>query len=279
MNKWNLIVDVARCENCHNCTLAVKDEFEDNEFPGYSKPQPRHGHEWIRIDRKVRGEGSMVDAAYLPRMCNHCDNAPCIKAGGGAVAKREDGIVMIDPEKARGRKDLVDSCPYGNIWWNEEHQVPQTWFFDAHLLDQGWSEPRCAQACPTDALRAIKVSDAEMASLVEKENLRVLHPEFNARPRVFYKNLHRYDKCFLGGSIVADLAGVEECVEGANVILKQAGREIARSQSDVFGDFKFDGLEPDSGRYELEVNHADLGQLTVEASLSESCYLGAIHLA
>ncbi len=279
MNKWNLIVDVARCENCHNCTLAVKDEFEDNEFTGYSKPQPRHGHEWIRIDRKVRGEGSMVDAAYLPRMCNHCDNAPCIKAGGGAVAKREDGIVMIDPEKARGRKDLVDSCPYGNIWWNEEHQVPQTWFFDAHLLDQGWSEPRCAQACPTDALRAIKVSDAEMANLVEKENLRVLHPEFNARPRVFYKNLHRYDKCFLGGSIVADLAGVEECVEGANVILKQAGREIARSQSDVFGDFKFDGLEPDSGAYELEVNHADLGQMTVEATLSESCYLGAIHLA
>jgi len=151
MNKWNLIVDVARCENCHNCTLAVKDEFEDNEFPGYSKPQPRHGHEWIRIDRKVRGEGSMVDAAYLPRLCNHCDNAPCIKAAGGAIRKRDDGIVLIDPEKARGRKDLVQSCPYGNIWWNEAHQVPQTWFFDAHLLDQGWTEPRCTQACPTSS--------------------------------------------------------------------------------------------------------------------------------
>ena len=65
----------------------------------------------------------MIDIAYVPTMCNHCDDAPCVAKGGGAVKKRDDGIVLIDPEKAKGRKDLVDACPYGHIWWNEEHAV------------------------------------------------------------------------------------------------------------------------------------------------------------
>jgi Fe-S-cluster-containing dehydrogenase component len=126
MSKWNMIIDVARCENCHNCTLALKDEFVGNAFPGFSAPQPRHGHEWIRIKRHVRGAGTMVDVAYLPTMCNHCDDAPCIKAAGdSSIQKRADGIVLIDPVKARGRRDLVDACPYGAIWWNEEENLPQ----------------------------------------------------------------------------------------------------------------------------------------------------------
>jgi Fe-S-cluster-containing dehydrogenase component len=154
MTGWNLIIDVAKCENCHNCTLATKDEHVGNNFAGYAAPQPLHGHEWIRIQRRVRGDGPMVDAAYLPTMCNHCDNAPCIKAGGsdGTVRKRDDGIIIIDPEKAKGRRDLVESCPYGAIWWNEELHLPQIWIFDAHLLDQGWKEPRCAQTCPTGSI-------------------------------------------------------------------------------------------------------------------------------
>ena len=44
----------------------------------------------------------MIDIAYVPTMCNHCDDAPCIKAAqNGAIAKREDGIVIIDPVKAK----------------------------------------------------------------------------------------------------------------------------------------------------------------------------------
>lgn len=279
MSKWNLIVDVARCENCHNCTLAVKDEFESNEFPGYSKPQPRHGHEWIRIERKVRGEGTMVDAAYLPSMCNHCDNAPCVAKSGGAINKRDDGIVIIDPVKAKGRKDLVDSCPYGNIWWNEEHQVAQSWFFDAHLLDQGWTEPRCSQSCPTGALKALKVSDGEMAAMVKKDGLEVLKPDLGTRPRVYYKNLHRFAKCFIGGSVVAELIGVDECIAGATAILSQSGKEIARQITDVFGDFKFDNLAPASGTYSVEINHPELGKTSVTGVVTESCYLGNIRLS
>ncbi|MGB4066515.1 MAG: hypothetical protein WBK08_00655, partial [Nitrospira sp.] len=78
MDKWNLIIDVAKCENCRNCTLAVKDEHCDNDFPGYAAPQPKHGHDWIKISRRVRGSAPMVDVTYLLTTCNHCDNAPCV---------------------------------------------------------------------------------------------------------------------------------------------------------------------------------------------------------
>jgi Fe-S-cluster-containing dehydrogenase component len=118
------------------CALAAKDEHVGNDFPGYSAPHAALGNSVI----KIRGSGGMVDAAYLPTKCNHCDRAPCLKAGAdGSVRKRADGIVIIDPVKAKGRRNLVEACPYGAIVWNEEQQLPQTWIFDAHLLDQGWS--------------------------------------------------------------------------------------------------------------------------------------------
>ena len=115
MKKWNMIIDVAECTNCNLCTLATMDEYVGNEWPGYAKPMPRHGHKWINILQKERGQMPMIDIAYAPTMCNHCDDAPCIAKAGDAIKKRPDGIVLIDPDKAKGRKDLVDACPLSLI--------------------------------------------------------------------------------------------------------------------------------------------------------------------
>src|SRR5215211_8486836 len=115
MQKWNTIIDVAECTNCNLCTLAVMDEYVGNAWPGYSAPMPKHGHKWINILQKERGQVPMIDIAYVPTMCNHCDDAPCLAKGGGVVKKRDDGIVLIDPDKAKGRKDLVEACPYGHL--------------------------------------------------------------------------------------------------------------------------------------------------------------------
>jgi len=147
MKKWNMIIDVAECTNCNLCTLATMDEYVGNDWPGVAAPMPRHGHQWINILQKERGQMPMIDIAYVPTMCNQCDNAPCMKADKtGAIGKRDDGIVIIDPVKAKGHKELVDACPYGHIWWNEELQLPQAWPFDANLNDQGWQQTRGHQA-------------------------------------------------------------------------------------------------------------------------------------
>lgn len=271
MNKWNLIIDVAGCENCNNCVLAAKDELVGNDFPGYSAPHATQGRGVIHIERTVRGAAHMVDAAYVPKMCNHCDDAPCVKAGAdGAVKKRDDGIVIIDPIKAQGRRDLVDACPYGAIVWNEPLQLPQSWFFDAHLLDTGAAAPRCVGVCPTQAMEAVKLSDDAMAQRVKAEGLRTLAPEIGTKPRVYYKNLHRSDHCFIAGSVTATVDGRVECLDGAEVALLRAGAKVAGAVTDAFGDFKFDALPRHSGSYLVRISHPDHGVTMRSASIEAS---------
>ena len=278
--KWNMVVDVARCDNCRNCFLATKDEHIGNDFPGYAASQPVHGHNWVDIQRQERGSYPVVEAHFMPVMCNHCDDAPCIKAAkGGAVSKRADGIVVIDPKKSKGQKAIVDACPYGAVYWNEEKQIPQAWIFDAHLLDKGWTKTRMEQVCPTDVFRSIKVEDQEMQRIKEEEGLEVLQPELETKPRVYYKNMHLMTMCFVAGSVVANVEGVEECAEHAEVILKQNNSEVARATTDTFGEFKFDKLEKNSGQYELELNSDASGTASAEFDLGdESLYLGTIAL-
>ncbi len=238
MKKWNMIIDVAECTNCNLCTLAAMDEYVGNDWPGYSAPMPKHGHKWINILQKERGQVPMIDIAYVPTMCNHCDNAPCMAKGGGAVKKRDDGIVLIDPDKAKGRKDLVEACPYGHIWWNEELQLPQIWPFDAHLLDQGWQQTRGQQSCPTGAMRAIKVEDDEMARMARDEGLEVMKPELGTKPRVYY----RISGAIRNASSAARVGGGERrgrlrrgrdacgCSRTAHLVARNHERQLRRLQ-------------------------------------------------
>jgi len=256
MKSWRVIIDVANCEDCNNCLLACKDEHLNNTWPGYSQPQERHGHRWIDVVRSERGQFPLVDVAYVPTMCMHCDDPECMKSSSGAVYKRKDGIVMIDPRKAKGKRDLVDACPYQRIGWNEAENVAQKCTFCAHLIDEGWTQTRCSQACPTGALRMEYIEDSQFARMVKKEGLEALHPEHGTQPRVYYKNLYRYNKCFIAGSVADKKAGVTDCVAGARVTLLRSGTKVAESVTDAYGDFRFDGLEPGTGDYVLELQLA-----------------------
>ena len=278
MDKWNLIINVGRCENCYNCVIADRDEHVGNDYPGYAAPGSLASEAPIRILRRVQGGAPMVETTYLPVMCNHCDDAPCMKVGGDAIRKRADGIVIIDPVKAKGRKDIVRSCPYKAIIWNEEEQLPQTWIFDAHLLDNGWERPRCQQSCPTGVFQAVKLDDKAMQEKARKEGLRTLLPKLNAKPRVYYRGLDRWEKCFVGGSVSASASGVVDCVAGAEVSLFQGEKRIAVTKSDDFGDFRFGGLSEGSGAYRVDIRHP-LGQAQRDCVLDESIYLGEIRIA
>lgn len=279
MSKWNVIIDVAECTNCNLCTLATMDEHVGNEWPGYSAPMQKHDHRWINILQKERGQAPYLDAAYAPTMCNHCDDAPCMKAAkDGAIKKRDDGIVIIDPVKSKGQKHLVESCPYGHIWWNEKLQVPQHWNFDAHLIDAGWGKTRASQVCPTGAFVTVKITDEEMAQKAKAENLEVMKPELNAKPRVYYKNLWRYSTAFIAGTLSHEAGGRIECVEGASLKLVKDGKVLAEQKSDNYGDFKFDRLGENSGAYTIEVEAAGKAKKTVPVDLSLSISLGEIRL-
>jgi hypothetical protein len=118
-----------------------------------------------------------------------------------------------------------------------------------------------------------------MAERSRQEGLRVLKPQLGTRPRVHYKNLHRIDRLFIGGSVLAEVGGRVECIADARVELNVAGRTIQHATTNAFGDFKFDGLESGSGPVQVVVRHAQHGQCTREAVVSaNSIVLGDLLL-
>ncbi len=279
MKKWNMIVDVARCHNCYNCFVATKDEYVDNEFPGYTAPQPLHGHAWVDMESRECGQWPMVEMSFRPVMCNHCDDAPCMKAAtNGAIRKRDDGIVIIDPEKAKGQEQIVSACPYGSIYWNEERQIPQAWPFDAHLLDAGWEKTKLEAVCPTNAFRSLKVTDKEMAQIAKAEQLTTLEPKSGARPRVYYKNNHLFSTVFVGGTVVTGKGGDEECVERASITIWKGDELVGRASSDEFGEFKISRIEPVDAELMLKVEIEGKLAKTVAVELRESVYIGCLEV-
>ena len=110
------------------------------------------------------------------------------------------------------------------------------------------------------------------------EGLKVLKPNLTTKPRVWYRGLERWETCFVGGSVSADLAATVECIEAAEVTLSQGGKCLARTVSDGFGDFRFDNLPGDGSTYRVEVSHA-LGNAWRDFVLCESVYLGELRLS
>ena len=229
------IFDAAKCTGCRNCQLACKDEHVDNDWSPIALPQPDTGQFWLKVDEKVRGQVPKVKLSYVVHMCQHCASAPCMQAADdmghtGAIYRRDDGLVIIDPQKARGMKYIGDACPYGAIFYNEELDVPQKCTGCAHLVDEGLA-PHCVDVCPHGALRFGDEEDfAEEIAQSEE-----LIEDSGCGPRVHYLNL---PKRFLGG-IVVDLEA-DEVVIGAKVTAENLDTgEVLITQTDDFGDFWF----------------------------------------
>ncbi|MCR5666119.1 MAG: oxidoreductase [Eubacterium sp.] len=257
-----LVIDLDLCFNCNNCRMACMDEHVGNDWKPYTESMTRHHANWIESTQKVRGQAPRIDACYLVKPCQHCENAECMKAYPDQVYRREDGIVLIDPEKARGNKDLVNHCPYHAMSWNEELQVAQKCTMCAHILDSDQQPcmPRCAHSCPTESLKHYFITPEEMDKMIKDEELEELHPQLGSKPHVFYKNLYRFTKNFITGCILKD----NDCVEGAEVVLNGEG-VVLDQKTDYFGEFKFDKLEP--GTYTIEVNGKPMKSVTIAESL------------
>lgn len=276
MKKYYFIIDVAKCWDCNNCFIACNDEHQGNDWQGYSLAQPKHGHRWMDVKRRERGQFPLIDVAYRPTPCMHCQDAPCMKASNGAITCRVDGIVIIDPILSKGMKELVASCPYGAIYWNDEKNVPQKCTMCAHLLDDGWKETRCVQACFTGALRLEQLEEQELSHLIETERLEQLHPERATMPHVFYKNLYKYNRVFIGGSVVTKKGDIVDCAQGAKISLLQEKKRLDQVVTDAFGDFKFDRLPANSGTYVVEIETEGNSSKQISLELNKSINLGTI---
>jgi tetrathionate reductase subunit B len=240
-----LVIDITKCNGCHNCQIACKDEYVGNDWVPYAKPQPLTGQFWTRVIDKVRGTVPKVKVAYEHTICQHCDDAPCIKAcPNQAIYKREDGIVIIDPIKCKGNKSCIEACPYENvIFFNDELNITQKCTFCAHLLDDGWKEPRCVEACPTGAYTFGEEED--LNDLIAQAE--VLKLELATKPRVYYIGL---PKRFIGGTVY-DPRADEVLIDTKVTITNTDNHASVTVMTDDFGDFWVDGLK--KGNYSVKI--------------------------
>jgi len=101
-----------------------------------SAPEPDTGSFWLKLNERTHGQVPKVRIEYWPTLCNQCSTASYMTAAPDEVYRREEGLIIIDPEKSKGMKTLVGSCLYGQS-----------------ITTRNWACPRNAQAARTYSTR------------------------------------------------------------------------------------------------------------------------------
>ena len=274
MTRYGMLIDVDRCTGCYACFLACRDEHAGNDHKPVAIAQPL-GQAWIKVSEEERGSFPKVKVSYTPVPCQQCADAPCMSAAtGGAVYRREDGIVVIDPDKAAGQRGIVSACPYGAVFWNEARNTPQKCTFCAHMLDEGGKQPRCAEACPTLAIvfGDLDDPDSEVNRRRAAKPLEDLLPKLATKPQVSY---HCLPKRFLAGEVVLG-DKQDQCAVGVSVALRN-GSQTQSALTDNYGDFEFRDL--DAGvDFVVRIEHAGYKPRELATRASADCNLGTIVL-
>lgn len=252
-----IVIDIAKCIGCYNCQITCKDEHVGNDWIPYTRPQPER-HFWMKVNELERGILPKVRVDWIPILCMHCEDAPCATVcNEHAIYIRSDGIVIIDPEKCKGTGKCIEACPYGVIYFNDKLNISQKCTMCAHLLDEGWEEPRCVRACPTEALKYGDSKDIQ--HLLKKAEI---FPPKNNKPKpkvkVFYIGL---PSRFIAGEVYSPKE--DKCIEGATVTAKDlTTNESFAAKTNNYGDFWLEKLNDSiyslivekEGYYPKEIN-------------------------
>lgn len=186
--RFGMLVDMRKCIGCQACTVScsVENQPPIGQFRTsvlqYEVEQPH-----ISIPAVVS----------LPRLCNHCDEPPCVPVCPvQATFQRTDGIVLVDNERCVGCGYCVQACPYDARFINHETQTADKCTFCEHRLEAGLL-PACVESCVGGARVIGDLNDAHseinqrMNAYKEahKDEIKVLKPGMKTKPHVFYIGL------------------------------------------------------------------------------------------
>jgi tetrathionate reductase subunit B len=134
-----------------------------------------------------------VARVFLPVTCQHCGDAPCIKACPcGALYKGVGGSVLVDYDRCCGYGKCRQVCPYGAIYLDPVTKQAVKCHNCYHRLLAGM-EPACVATCPVQALHFGDLNDPGSSLSVamrEARNDQVelvqLRPEEGTQPQAWY---------------------------------------------------------------------------------------------
>jgi Fe-S-cluster-containing dehydrogenase component len=222
------------------------------------------GQYWMNVREWERGDNSRhIKTATVPTPCSHCQDPACMKAAkDGAIYKRPDGIVIIDPVKAKGQKQIVDACPIGAIYWNEELQIPQKCTMCAELLDDPdylsylndpkLKVPRCVEACPSHALIFGDLDDpeSEINKVIAANRVTQLEPLEGIKTNVVHLNV---PSVFLAGTVYYPKETEEVCVGAKVKVTCRETGETWETETNYFGDWEIEWL-PKNKNMDIQIS-------------------------
>ena len=198
--RWGMVIDLKRCIGCYGCQLSCK--AENGTAPGVF---------FARVLKQEQGTYPTVQQIFLPVLCNHCDDPPCVEVcpTGASFKWEEDGIVDIDADKCVGCRTCMMACPYSNRYLNEgdhdyygdagptpyeemrvaRHQpgVVMKCNFCRDRVRAG-KDPACVANCPTVARYFGNLDDptSQVSRLIKERGGFPLMPEKGTKPNVYY---------------------------------------------------------------------------------------------
>jgi len=184
-HQWAMLIDVRKCIGCQACTVAC---LQENAVPAGSFRTIVSTYS-VKLTDAAQPAGIYL----LPRLCNHCDNPPCVPVCPvGATFKRDDGIVVVDGGRCVGCAYCVQACPYDARFINHDTGEADKCTFCAHRVEAGLL-PACVETCVGGAriFGDLNAPKGELRRRLEeaKPDLKVLKPELATEPRVFYIGL------------------------------------------------------------------------------------------
>jgi tetrathionate reductase subunit B len=180
--RYGMVIDLRRCFGCHACAVACKAE-QDVPLGCFKS--------WVMVSEE--GRYPQAQRHFLPVLCNHCDNPPCVSVcPTKATRQRKDGIVTQDPETCIGCKYCVQACPYGAKYSDPGTQTAEKCDFCLHRIEQGIL-PACINTCNARARIFGDLNDPHSAisRVLASTPVQSLRPAMGTDPRVFYIGLDR----------------------------------------------------------------------------------------
>ncbi len=200
---FGFLVDGEKCIGAGKCLTACRVE---NDVPeGYARTWvERYVHyrdgrvEVEPVPETGYGEGTttandedVVKAYFIPKLCNHCRDAPCNQVcPTRASITSPEGVELIDPEICIGCAYCVQACPYGARFINPltGNADKCTWCYHRIMRDE---QPACVEACPTGArvFGRLDDPDSEIRKRIAKLPTSVLKEHLGTHPKLYYISL------------------------------------------------------------------------------------------